>query len=163
MSFDYVNGLMQDAVNYVERELGNQCDREKIHDILSFLTTKTMELRCFLYGIPPFTPTTASSELADKIKEEEEKENEEEEVLPIGMSSETQQIILKKWETLDDKVGSVCFIITSPQALKLDFHLLLLSHFYLTFIIKQKQVIEKSRSRDKSSELKSISKVCTCC
>ena len=52
MSFDYVNGLMQDAVNYVERELGNQCDREKIHDILSFLTTKTMELRWFLYGIP---------------------------------------------------------------------------------------------------------------
>ena len=46
------------------------------------------------------------------------------------MSSETQQIILKKWESLDDKVGSVCFIITSPQALKLDFHLLLLSNFY---------------------------------
>ena len=84
MSLDYVNGLIQDAVNYMDRDLGSESDRERIQHILTYLTAKTMELRSFQYGIPAF---------GSECKEKQDKE-------------EIQDAIFKKWSEMDDKVQS---------------------------------------------------------
>ncbi|CAB4021386.1 spatacsin-like isoform X2, partial [Paramuricea clavata] len=81
MSLDYVNGLMQDAVNYLDREMGSKVDRERVPHILTYLTAKTMELRAFQYGIPAFRG--------------EGRECQDE--------GEIQDIIFEKWSGMDDK------------------------------------------------------------
>ena len=83
MSLDYVNGLMQDAVSFIDKEMGSELDRERIRPILTYLTAKTMELSSLQYGIPAF---------ADESKERQEKEK-------------IQDVILEKWSGMDDKVG----------------------------------------------------------
>jgi hypothetical protein len=84
MSLDYVNGLIQDAVDYIDRDMGSESDRERIDDILTYLTAKTMELRSFQYGIPAFDG--GSKETQDK--------------------EERQDVIFRKWSGMDDKVLS---------------------------------------------------------
>ena len=88
MSLDYVNGLMQDAVDYIDREMSGELDKERIQDILVYLTAKTMEFRAFQYDIPAFDG-----------KNSEQNEQEE------------QDIISKKWSGIDDKVRVFLFII----------------------------------------------------
>ena len=83
MSLDYVNGLMQDAVSYLDREMGSKLDRERVPHILTYLTAKTMELRAFQYGIPAFRA--------------EGRESQDE--------GEIQDIIFEKWSGMDDKVS----------------------------------------------------------
>lgn len=97
MSFDYVNGMMQDALNFIDRELGNENDRERIQQILSYLTGKTMELRRFLHGIPSFTHDTKRSEPGQDSNEKG---------FPSDRFSEAQEIIFEKWSNMNDKVGS---------------------------------------------------------
>lgn len=87
MSLDYVNGLMQDAVRYIDGEMGSELDRERIKDILVYLTEKTMELRSFQDGISEFRSE------ANK---------------PQSKNTDTQDM-LEKWSGMDDKVGLTKF------------------------------------------------------
>ena len=84
MSLDYVNGLMQDAVRYIDGEMGSELDTERIEDILVYLTEKTMELRLFQGGISAFTGESNNSK---------------------SKNTETQDSALEKWSGMDDKVG----------------------------------------------------------
>ena len=84
MSLDYVNGLMQDAVRYIDGEMGSELDRERIEDILIYLTAKTMELRSYQDGVSAF----------------EDKNNTWQ-----SKNTGTQDSMLEKWSAMDDKVG----------------------------------------------------------
>lgn len=95
MSLEYVNGLMQDAVMYIDREMGSELDRKRAQRILAYLTAKTMELRSFQYGIPEFVCDSGRIENRTGI----------------------QDIAFDKWSEMDDRVGknfvfwfSCCFI-----------------------------------------------------
>ncbi|XP_028406945.1 spatacsin-like [Dendronephthya gigantea] len=87
MSFDYVNGLIQDAVCYIDREMGSKSDREQIQDILIYLTAKTMDLRSLQYGIPAF-----QSDGKERCEKDGEKS-----------SSEMRDIVFENWSGMDDK------------------------------------------------------------
>ena len=84
MSLDYVNGLMQDAVRYIDGEMGSELDRERVEDILIYLTAKTMELRSYQDGVSAF---------------------EDERITWQSRNTGTQNSMLQKWSEMDDKVG----------------------------------------------------------
>ena len=83
LSSDYVHGLIQDALSYIEQDMGSDVDRTHAQDILIYLTEKMMELRSYKYTIPEFKGS--------------QRENSQTEV------DDLHDAIFDKWSTMDYK------------------------------------------------------------
>lgn len=105
MSFDYVNGLIQDAVSYIDREMGSKSDRENIHDILIYLTAKTMVLRSFQYRIPAFQSDDKErgGEDGKKAGRDGDRGGEHGD----KANSKMRDVVFEKWSGMDDKVSAL--------------------------------------------------------